>query len=505
MKSSPISISSGSAPSSPKKNSTKVPETIIISDDEFSSSAASEDDGDHNDEEQQEETQEDLEDKRRREVQQRLLAKTARILAREEAKELAEMEKLKAEAEKEAQQNASPPKTPQRTNAGPSQGLTPPDSQLKPKGPLIENWRFFSEEGKSEAAPVRKLGNFRISRLIRNADKAGQERRSEIDLRDSNFTVDYGDYLLRLDNDALALQGWFRNMAGQEGIVPIRMTQRVFMPWALPSRIPEVENGAGLPIVFTTRVARNAAEGWNVVRNEALYDGGAYTEEIEEKDLAGLEAELIEDEGFKHEVMDVDRRTMDIRQGSLVRRYQYPWNLRVPAKELDDTVREATVHANEDADDEDNAMVNALLEEYETASNSSALQSQVIPARPAANKTVAKTTAPKNSTQKKSALKKTAALSESPDELFGLDGAGSPILGPRKTALKVTFQKKPTLNVLAAKRTASKPALPKPSIISCGTSCRDNVSCLKSNDDSDKRITRGMSKRKAENREKCGG
>jgi hypothetical protein len=69
-----------------------------------------------------------------------------------------------------------------------------------------------------------RLGNFRISRLIRNTDKAGQERRSEIFLDDPNFTVDYWDYLLRLDDDALALQGLFRNMAGQDGTVPIRMT-----------------------------------------------------------------------------------------------------------------------------------------------------------------------------------------------------------------------------------------------------------------------------------------
>jgi hypothetical protein len=264
-------------------------------------------------EEQQEEDQQDDEEQQEKE---RLAAERRKIFYSLQAR----FRKLSEEEQEEAKLTKLP-KTPKKTNAGPSVPPTPPDSTQKLNDSLIEDDDSLPEEAEgvqNEATPPPRLGNFRISRLIRNADKSGQERRSEIVLDDPNFTVGYGDYLLRLDDDALALQGLFRNMASQDGTVPIRMTQRVFRPWGLPSRIPLDRNGAGLPIAFSTRAARNAAEGWGIVRNEALFVGDPDTEE-----------------DVKVDILDVDRRLMSLPRRSLEKRYQYPWNLRIDEDALD--------------------------------------------------------------------------------------------------------------------------------------------------------------------------
>jgi hypothetical protein len=83
------------------------------------------------------------------------------------------------------------------------------------------------------AASARRPGNFRIARLIRNADKAGQERESEVDLQDPNFAVNFGDCLLHLEDNRIALHARFRNIAGQEAIIPTRMTRNIAQPWGL--------------------------------------------------------------------------------------------------------------------------------------------------------------------------------------------------------------------------------------------------------------------------------
>jgi len=260
-------------------------EIIVISDSDSESEYG---------EEQQEEDQQDDEEQQEKEILAAGRRKIFDVLQ-------ASLRKLFVEEQEKAKLTKLP-KTPKKTNAGPSVLPTPPDSTQKLKDPLIEDDDSLPQEAEGvqyEATPP-PIGNFRISRLIRNADKAGQEWRSEIVLDDPNFTVGYGDYLLRLDDDALALQGLFRNMAGQDGTVPIRMTQRVFRPWGLPSRIPLDRNGAGLPIGFSTRAARNAAEGWGIVRNEALFVGDPDTEE-----------------DVKVDVLDADRRLMSLARRSL--------------------------------------------------------------------------------------------------------------------------------------------------------------------------------------------
>ena len=50
------------------------------------------------------------------------------------------------------------------------------------------------------------------------------------DLQDPEFTVNFGDYLLHLGHDPAAWISSFRNMAGREGLVPVRMIQDIHLP-----------------------------------------------------------------------------------------------------------------------------------------------------------------------------------------------------------------------------------------------------------------------------------
>jgi len=196
-------------------------------------------------------------------------------------------------------------------------------------------------EAELEALFLHPLENFRIFRLIRNTDKAGQERQPPFDISHPRFTVNYGDYLLRLDNEHLALTGQFRNMAGQEGGVPIRMTQKMFMPWGLPGHIPLVEDGEGLPIVFSKSPARDAAGNLGISHNEALF--GGFIDPNREEDKAEQDPKVV--------VMDVDRRTIKVRNSLLETRYKYPWNLRVHFASLNDAAREELIYAADAADE----------------------------------------------------------------------------------------------------------------------------------------------------------
>jgi hypothetical protein len=43
--------------------------------------------------------------------------------------------------------------------------------------------------------------NSRIARLIRNFDKAGVERKLEVNMQDPNFTINFSDYLLHVEKN----------------------------------------------------------------------------------------------------------------------------------------------------------------------------------------------------------------------------------------------------------------------------------------------------------------
>jgi hypothetical protein len=197
---------------------------------------------------------------------------------------------------------------------------TPPDSARKQP-------QYRPESSQSRRQTPHGPPNFRIARLIRNSDGAGGERASEVELQDPNFTVNFGDYLLHLDNDLHAFQPRFRNMAGQEGTVPRRMTQDIPLPWGLPTTIPVVADGIGIPIAFATEVMRRQAPQGvvNVARHEAF---------LVDYDHLGVLDQGAKQTVIFRNVISVGRSCVTIRQRALYQQYQYPWELKIDAEWL---------------------------------------------------------------------------------------------------------------------------------------------------------------------------
>lgn len=217
--------------------------------------------------------------------------------------------------------------------------LTPPE---RPDSPRKES-QARPEVSQNRLQPRRDPPNFRIARLIRNADKAGGERASEVALQDPNFTVNFGDYLLHLDNNPGAIQSQFRNMAGQEGIVPHRMIQDVDLPWGLPTTIPIVTDGVGIPIAFATEVVRRFTPAGvvNVAQNEAF--------------LVDYITTAVPDQGVNairvfRNVINAERLSVTIRDRALNRRCEYPWSLRISAEWIAQRLR---ISRHEEAEPEE--------------------------------------------------------------------------------------------------------------------------------------------------------
>jgi hypothetical protein len=208
----------------------------------------------------------------------------------------------------------------------------PPPSARKPGS------RPQASQKITAARSARGTPNFRIARLIRNFDKVGIERDPEIDPQDPEFTVNFGDYLLHLGHDPAAWISSFRNMAGQEGLVPVRMIQEIHLPWGLPENIQITDDGVGIPIEFATDDLRNAApmDHGGILQNKALLVSDGDANVAVNPLVLDLQAELIAsgdidaNESFRN-VLNVERSFRTIHETYLDKRYDYPWNLRISA------------------------------------------------------------------------------------------------------------------------------------------------------------------------------
>lgn len=213
------------------------------------------------------------------------------------------------------------------------------------------------------AASARRPGNFRIARLIRNADKAGQERESEVDLQDPNFAVNFGDYLLHLEDNRIALHARFRNIAGQEAIIPTRMTRNVAQPWGLGHYIPiDDDNGVGISIAFATQVMRSAEGLGGVELNEAILDLGVSAENGLDLESAQLIADHLGNsvdasDNVYHDVIDVDRQIYTMQQTTLERHHEFPWSLHVDENWLNQRIRILRGGGEDDVTDEEDFQV----------------------------------------------------------------------------------------------------------------------------------------------------
>jgi hypothetical protein len=213
------------------------------------------------------------------------------------------------------------------------------------------------------AASARRPGNFRITRLIRNTDKAGQERESEIDLQDPNFAVNFGDYLLHLEDNRITLHARFRNVAGQEAIIPTRMTRNIAQPWGLNRYIPIVDDDrVGIPISFATQAMRSADGLGGVELNEAILDLGVSAENELDLESAQLIADHLGNNvdasnDVYHDVIDVDRQIYTMQQTTLERRYEFPWNLHVDKNWLNQLIRILRGGEEDDVTDEEDFQV----------------------------------------------------------------------------------------------------------------------------------------------------
>lgn len=188
------------------------------------------------------------------------------------------------------------------------------------------------------AYPTSNPSKFKVSRLIRYTDGAGQildqgpvtnqflqlnARRHIFNIDNPNFNVAYGDVLLHMEiPNQMGLQ-WMKNYAGQIGLVPRCMLQYIKFPYGLPSGVPLVEQGVKLDIAFT---------------NTELFNQNGHQHFDDMTPLLVMKRYVKKEDnttGTQHVVDIFTNRARHVAQSALDRPLERPWDVLV----AEDTLR----------------------------------------------------------------------------------------------------------------------------------------------------------------------
>lgn len=161
---------------------------------------------------------------------------------------------------------------------------------------------------------------FRICRIIRYTNKSGLLRASPGGFASNpEFQWAYGDFVLNLSKKTAMICN-VRNYAGQEGILPRRMLQEIYLPWRIPTNIELVhEDGIPFPLRWVNRDLNQAeGHGTSFVNNEAVM-----------LTLKPRDAMPSFENNRFHRLVDYEENSGTIHRYFLDRRHDRPWGLLV--------------------------------------------------------------------------------------------------------------------------------------------------------------------------------